>query len=60
MKRKMTAVAGTAAAVFGIGLLAVPTAAAATPEPHQAANVFGSVSICVNIPIGPATVSICL
>lgn len=60
MKRRMTAVMGAMAAVTGIGLLATPTAGATTPEPNQVANVFGSVSICVNIPIGPATVNICL
>ncbi|WP_167837551.1 hypothetical protein [Nocardia altamirensis] len=37
--------------------LSAGTAAAATPE---ATAVSGSVTLCLSLPLGPATVSICL
>ncbi|WAC57266.1 hypothetical protein [Gordonia sp. SL306] len=61
MKRRMALVVAGSATAVSIGMFVAPTAGAAPVEPHQAAGAFGSVSICVAVPVPPPLrISICI
>lgn len=60
MRRTSVGVAAAGAAC-AIGLTTAPTASAApAAQPVQPVQAVGSVAICFGIPIGPATISVCL
>ncbi|MCG7635417.1 hypothetical protein MHN80_24195 [Gordonia McavH-238-E] len=60
MRRTSVGVAAAGAAC-AIGLATAPTASAAPAvQPVQPVQAVGSVAICFGIPIGPATISVCL
>ena len=60
MRRTSVGVAAVGAAC-AIGLATAPTASAAPAvQPVQPVQAVGSVAICFGIPIGPATISVCL
>ncbi|MGW6034653.1 hypothetical protein M1C59_22920 [Gordonia terrae] len=60
MRRTSVGVAAAGAAC-AIGLATAPTASAAPAvQSVQPVQAVGSVAICFGIPIGPATISVCL
>lgn len=60
MFARVAQVSAAGAIALSLGLLAAPSAsAAATPE-KSATPVDGSASVCLNIPVPPVSVSICL
>ncbi|WP_187587781.1 hypothetical protein [Gordonia sp. OPL2] len=58
MKRRMCLAIAGAAVVLGVGSAVAPAAGASPLEPHPVINA-GSVSFCINIPLGPFNISIC-
>ncbi|AZG47524.1 hypothetical protein [Gordonia insulae] len=58
MKRRISLVMATAAVALGVGSAVAPAADASPLEPHPAFSL-GSVSFCINIPVGPVHISIC-
>ncbi|MCZ4534744.1 hypothetical protein O4159_04595 [Gordonia terrae] len=61
MRRTSVGVAAVGAAC-AIGLATAPAASAAPApvQPVQPVQAVGSVAICLGIPIGPVTISVCL
>lgn len=60
--RRLTVGAATAAAVCTLGLAGVPAASAAPAQspPIQPQQATGSVSLCLNIPLGSVSFSACI
>ncbi|MBH0779591.1 hypothetical protein [Nocardia bovistercoris] len=59
MLNKATKVSAAAAIALSIGALAAPAASAA-PATTPSATAVGSVAVCLNVPIGPISISVCL
>ncbi|ATD72453.1 MULTISPECIES: hypothetical protein [Gordonia] len=60
--RRLTVGAATAAAVCTLGLAGVPAASAAPAQspPIQPQQAVGSVSLCLDIPLGSLSFSVCI
>ncbi|MDL9946301.1 hypothetical protein QSJ19_11970 [Gordonia sp. ABSL11-1] len=58
MKRRISLAIAGAAVVAGVGSAVAPTAGASPLEPHPVISA-GSVTFCINIPLGPFNISIC-
>lgn len=60
MLNKATKVTAATAIALSIGAFAAPAASAAPVSSTPSANAVGSVAVCLNIPIGPVSISFCL
>ncbi|WP_019925171.1 hypothetical protein [Nocardia sp. BMG111209] len=63
MSAKVVQVSAAAAIVLSLGLIAAPAASAASVPASagtSATAVDGSVTACLNIPVPPVSISICL
>lgn len=59
MRTPVTRVSALASLVLAAGVVAAPLASAAPAGP-AAEPIAGSVAVCLNIPLGPVSVSVCL
>ncbi|MGW4716347.1 hypothetical protein [Nocardia sp. NPDC004260] len=60
MITKATQAIAAAALTLTIGALFAPAASAAPASPVPTNDALGSVTVCLNIPLGPASISFCI
>ncbi|MGN2638028.1 hypothetical protein ACWEKT_07790 [Nocardia takedensis] len=60
MFTKTTKISAAAAIALSLGAIAAPAASAAPATTVPSATAVGSVAVCLNVPIGPFSISVCL
>lgn len=60
MITKATQAIAATALTLTIGALFAPAASAAPGSPAPTTNALGSVAVCLNVPLGPVSISFCV